>query len=77
MSEKPMDKALKKGRDSTTGSFHLFIGKIVSTVKLALGPIILGLLILEEDYGLYAIALIPATTILLFQDWGVGSTMTK
>ena len=72
-----MDKALKMGRDSTTGSFHLFIGKIVSTVLLAVGTIILGLFILEGEYGLYAIALIPATTLLLFQDWGVGSAMTK
>jgi stage V sporulation protein B len=72
-----MDKALKMGQASATGSFQLFIGKIVSTVVLAVGTIILGIFIKEGEYGLYAIALIPATTILLFQDWGVASAMTK
>jgi lipopolysaccharide exporter len=72
-----MDKALRMGRDSTTGSFQLFVGKTVSTVIMAVGAIILGLFILESDYGLYAIALIPATTMLLFQDWGVSSALTK
>ena len=65
-----MDKALKMGKDSATGSFHLFIGKMVSTVILAVGTIILGLLILEGDYGLYAIALIPAATIASFPRLG-------
>jgi PST family polysaccharide transporter len=72
-----MDKALEMGKNSATGSFQLFIGKIVSTVILAVGTIILGIFILEGDYGLYAIALIPATTMLLFQDWGIGAAMTK
>jgi len=72
-----MKKALKMGKVSFTGSFQLFIGKTVSTVILAVGTIILGIFILEGDYGLYAIALIPATTMLLFQDWGIGSAMTK
>ena len=72
-----MDKAVRMGRDSTSGSFQLFIGKTVSTVILAIGTIILGLLILEADYGLYTIALIPAATIVLFRDWGVNSAITK
>ena len=72
-----MKKALKMGKISATGSFQLFIGKMVSSVILAVGTIILGVFILEGDYGLYAIALIPATTILLFQDWGTGAAMTK
>lgn len=72
-----MDKALEIGRDSASGSFQLFIGRAVSTVVLAVGTIILGWLILPEEYGLYSIALIPATTISLFQDWGVGSAITR
>jgi len=68
---------LRMGKDSASGSLQLFIGKTVSTVITAVGTIILGILIHEADYGLYAIALIPAATIGLFQDWGVGSTMTK
>jgi O-antigen/teichoic acid export membrane protein len=72
-----MEKALEMGKASATGSFQLFIGKMMSTVILAVGTIIVGLFIKEGEYGLYAIALIPATTILLFQDWGVGSALTK
>ena len=72
-----MDKALNMGKKSAIGSFHLFIGKIIHTIILGISSIIVGILISEGDYGLYAIALIPATTILLFQDWGIGSAMTK
>ena len=45
------DKALEMGQTSATGSFHLFIGKSVSTVVLAVGTIILGLFILQSDSG--------------------------
>jgi O-antigen/teichoic acid export membrane protein len=72
-----MDKAVKMGKDSATGSFQLFIGKSASTLMLAIGTIIVGIFINEIEYGLYVIALIPATTFLLFQDWGVASALTK
>jgi stage V sporulation protein B len=72
-----MNKALKMGKDSASGSFYLFIGKIVSTVILAVETIILGRFLPEAEYGLYAVAFIPVTTILLFQDWGVNSALTK
>jgi O-antigen/teichoic acid export membrane protein len=72
-----MDKALDMGKISATGSFHLFIGKTVSTMIMAAGTIILGNLMLEGEYGLYAIALIPPLTINLFQDWGVSAAITK
>ena len=72
-----MDKVTEIGQTSAHGSFHLFLGQIVSTILLAVGTIVLQLFISEKDYGLYVIALIPATTILLFQDWGVGAAMVK
>ena len=65
------------GKTSATGSFQLFIGRIASALMLAIGTIIVGLFIKEGDYGLYTIALVPAATFLLFQDWGVGSALTK
>lgn len=64
------------GKDSATGSFQLFVGKAVSTILLAIGSIIVGIFINPYDYGLYAIALVPAATFLLFQDWGVGTALT-
>ena len=72
-----MDKALKMGKDSATSSFQLFIARILSTVILAISAITVGIFIEDVDYGLYVIALIPATTFLLFQDWGVGAALTK
>ncbi len=72
-----MEKALNMGKVSATGSFQLFIGKVLSTLILAAGSIIVGIFISESDYGLYAIALIPASTFILFQSWGISSAMIK
>jgi O-antigen/teichoic acid export membrane protein len=36
-----------------------------------------GIFISETDYGLYAIALIPASTMILFQNWGISSALVK
>ena len=77
ISEIAMDKALKMGQDSTKGTFLLFIGRIGSTILLAIGAILVGVFIEEGDLGLYTIALIPAATILLFHDWGVGQAITR
>ncbi len=65
------------GHKSAVGSFQLFLGKMLSTVLLAVGTIIVGIFILPTAYGLYTIAAIPASTFLLFQDWGIGSAMTR
>jgi O-antigen/teichoic acid export membrane protein len=72
-----MEKALKMGKTSATGSFQLFIGQTTSTIIMAIGTIILTRLMLPEEYGLYAIALMPPMMINLFRDWGVNSAMTK
>ncbi|MGD0645556.1 MAG: oligosaccharide flippase family protein [Candidatus Bathyarchaeia archaeon] len=72
-----MDKATEMGKTSALGSVHLFLGVSISTIILAVGTIILGLYILPGDYGLYVVALIPITTLALFQDWGIGSALTR
>jgi O-antigen/teichoic acid export membrane protein len=72
-----MDKAIIAGQESAKGGFWLFIGKIASTVILAVATILIGKFISVEDYGLYAISLIPASTLLLFQDWGISPALTK
>ncbi len=72
-----MDNALEIGKNSTSGSFQLFIGKVLSSALLAIGTIVVGMFILDTDYGLYYYATIPAATILLFQDWGISSALTK
>jgi stage V sporulation protein B len=72
-----VDKASEMGQTSAVGSLQLFLGRSSSTIILAIGTIVLGLIINEGDYGLYTIAMIPATTFLLFQDWGVGTALTR
>lgn len=65
------------GKNSAIGSFYLFIGKIASTIMLAIGAIIVGIFIDVGEYGLYTIAIVPSATFLLFYDWGVNSALTK
>jgi len=72
-----MDKATEMGKTSAVGSVHLFLGVSISTIILALGTIILGIIIVPGEYGLYIVALIPITTLSLFQDWGIGSALTR
>lgn len=72
-----MKKALELGKTSAVGSFQLFIGKSLSTILMAIGSIILGRLMLPEEYGLYSIALVPSITLVLFSDWGLDRAITK
>jgi stage V sporulation protein B len=72
-----LEKALKIGKVSVTGSFQLFIGKAASTIILAVGSIILARLMAPAEYGLYSIALVPSMTLSLFRDWGIGKAMAK
>lgn len=72
-----MDKAMEMGKTSAVGSLQLFLGTSLSTIIRAVGAIILGIVILEGDYGLYVVALIPAATLSLFQDWGIGTALTR
>ena len=72
-----LEKAFRMAKTSAIGSFHLFIGTVLSTVILAVGTIILGIFIGKTEYGLYTVALVPVMTLLLFQDWGVSTAMTK
>ena len=72
-----MEKAFEMGKTSATGSFHLLIGVATSTIIMAVGAIILGRILTQDEYGLYAIALIPASTMNLFRDWGVNNAIIR
>ncbi|MEM2522657.1 MAG: oligosaccharide flippase family protein [Candidatus Bathyarchaeia archaeon] len=65
------------GQNSAKGSFQLFIGVAASTIIMAIGTIILARLIKPEEYGLYAIALIPSYTAAIFRDWGVNTAIAR
>jgi stage V sporulation protein B len=77
MQDAPFDKATKLAKISASGSLYLFIGRVISTVISAIGTIILGSIILQADYGLYTIALIPLATLMLFQDWGIHYAVSR
>ena len=72
-----MTKAIKMGEISARGGFHLFLGVALSSVISALGTIILVRLLTPDQYGLYAIALMPPALIGLFRDWGINFSMIK
>jgi O-antigen/teichoic acid export membrane protein len=74
---KNMEKALEMGKTSATGSFQMLIGVAASTIIMAVGSIILGRMLTQDEYGLYGIALAPSALINLFRDWGINSAMTK
>lgn len=72
-----MSKAIEMAKTSTRGGFHLFLGVSLSSVIAALGTILLVRLLTPDQYGLYAIALIPPGFISLFRDWGMNSAIIK
>jgi len=72
-----MSKAIEMGKISATGSFQLFVGKATSTAIMAVGTIILGRLMSQPEYGLYSVALIPTSMMILFRDWGINSAITR
>ncbi|MDR0372320.1 MAG: oligosaccharide flippase family protein [Nitrososphaerota archaeon] len=72
-----MAKAIEMGKTSATGSFHLLLGVAGSTIIMAIGTIALGILLPAEGVGLYGMAMIPATIINFFRDWGVNAAITK
>ncbi len=64
-------------KTSARGGFHLFLGVALSSVISALGTILLVRLLTPNQYGLYAIALMPPALIGLFRDWGINFAMIK
>ncbi len=72
-----MTKALEIGKSSATGSFHLLIGVAGSTVIMAIGTLVLAGLLSVSQLGLYGMALIPASIINYFRDWGINSALTQ
>lgn len=72
-----MSKATDMAKTSFKGGFHVMWGLVASTVISAVGTIIIALLLGEDNYGLYTIALTAPTLITLFRDWGVNYAMIR
>jgi O-antigen/teichoic acid export membrane protein len=72
-----MSKATEMAKTSFKGGFHVMWGLVASTVISAVGTIIIALLLGEDNYGLYTIALTAPTLIAVFRDWGVNYAMIR
>lgn len=72
-----MGEAIRAGRISAKGSFNLFLGVAVSSVIMAVGTVIIGSLLGDANYGIYATALIPLSLFTLFRDFGINFAMIK
>jgi O-antigen/teichoic acid export membrane protein len=68
-----VDNAKVVGRGATT----IFFSNMLLTLISAVGAIVVIRLLSPVEYGLYTIAFIPANMVMLFNDWGVWSAMTK
>lgn len=72
-----MSKAANIAKVSTTGSFHLLWGLVVSTIISSVSTIFVARLLNPGTYGLYGIVLVAPTLIGGFRDWGVNSAMIR
>ena len=72
-----MSKAAEIGKASTTGSFHLLWGLVISTVISSVATIFVARLLGSDLYGLYGIVLVTPNLIGIFRDWGINSAMVR
>ena len=72
-----MEKTIRMARVSAKGGFHLFLGVALSSIISAVGTVIVGSLLGDYNYGIYATALIPLSVFILFRDFGINFAMIK
>lgn len=72
-----MSKEIKLARTAAIGTFHLFVGKIVSRLIGVLGGLILIRLLRANEYGLLSVAVVAPGILALFSDFGINDAVTK
>lgn len=72
-----MSKEIKIARTAARGTFHLFVGKIVSRAIGVLGGLILIRLLTRGEYGLLSVAVVAPGILALFSDFGINAAVTK
>jgi stage V sporulation protein B len=80
MEDKYDEKLLKIERvakDAAKGGLFIFTGNTLSTIILAIASIITARLLGPSDYGLYSVALIPPSLMLLFAGFGVNQALIR
>ena len=64
-------------RASARGSFFLFLGNTSSTIILAVASILTARLLGPENYGLYAVAMIAPSFLIVLSDLGISQALTR
>jgi O-antigen/teichoic acid export membrane protein len=72
-----MSKAGDIAKVSTTGSFHVLWGMVISSAISAVGAIFIARLLGSDLYGLYAIVLTVPSSIQIFRDWGINYAIVR
>jgi len=68
---------LRSARITVKSGATLAVGRIISTLVSFVTVIFVIRFLGEEQYGLYGLALVPISMIMVFRDWGVPSALTK
>lgn len=72
-----MEDLMDNAKTAVRGGAQIFFSNILSTIISAVGSIIIIRLLSPTEYGLYTIAAIPASMVILFGDWGMNAALTK
>ena len=72
-----LDSTSKVLEDSARGGFYLTVGSMTSTIIQGLSVIIIARILGIEQYGLYTIALVAPSLLILFVDPGMTQGITK
>ncbi|HDN01635.1 MAG TPA: hypothetical protein ENF42_01530, partial [Candidatus Bathyarchaeota archaeon] len=72
-----MGSAIDIAKVSARGSLALSVGMIVSNVVMAIGTLVMASFLPTNEYGLYAVVLVPSAFFNLFQDLGINSAIIK
>jgi stage V sporulation protein B len=72
-----LPRVMRVAKDAARGSVFIFAGNTLSTVILTVASVIIARLLGPSNYGLYSVALIVPSLMLLFTDFGVKSALVR
>ena len=76
-SNEELTKVFSITKTAVEGGFYVFTGNALSTVVLVVASITIARLLGASNYGLYSVALIPSSFMLLFTDFGVNQALVR
>ena len=76
-SNEEFSKAFSIAKTAVKGGLYVFTGNFLSTVVLVIASITIARMLGPSGYGLYSVALIPYSFMLLFTDFGVNQALVR